>query len=85
LGNILTIRQIIEDEENMRQICYQGKIRIIYYPKAMDSYMVLKSNSIKIAENGYYDPDLISWYGSIGRYRLGDMLPFDYQPESTKK
>jgi len=85
LGNNLTIRQIIQDEESARKICYQGKIRIIYYPKAMSSYMVLKSNSIEIAENGYYDPDMISWYGSIGRYRVGDMLPFDYQSGASEE
>jgi hypothetical protein len=85
LGNILTFRQIINDDENIRQICYQGKIRIVYQPKGMNSYMVLKSNNIEIAENGYYDPDLIGWYGSIGKYRLGDMLPFDYQSEVQKE
>jgi hypothetical protein len=84
-GNNLTIRQIIQDEESARKICYQGKIRIIYRPKAMSSYMVLKSNNIEIAKNGYYDPDLISWYGSVGKYRLGDMLPFDYQSEVQKE
>jgi len=78
-GNNLTIRQIIQDEENARKICYQGKIRIMYNPKAMSSYMVLKSNNIEIAENGFYDPDLISWYGSVGKYRVGDLLPFDYK------
>ncbi len=83
-GNNLTIRQIIQDEENSRKICYQGKIRIIYHPRAMNSYMVLKSNNIEIAENGYYDPDLISWYGSVGKYRVGDMLPFDYKLNSSK-
>jgi hypothetical protein len=84
-GNNLTIRQIIQDEESARKICYQGKIRIIYRPKAMSSYMVLKSNNIEIAKNGYYDPDLIGWYGSVGKYRLGDMLPFDYQSEIPKE
>jgi hypothetical protein len=84
-GNNLTIRQIIQDEENSRKICYQGKIRIIYQPMAMNSYMVLKSNNIEIAENGYYNPDLISWYGSVGKYRVGDMLPFDYKSKFSEE
>jgi hypothetical protein len=82
VGNYLTKKPILKDAENVRKLCSLGKIRVLYYPKFMSSYLVPKTDCIEISENGYYDPDLIGWRGSMGKLRVGDLLPFDYEFDS---
>lgn len=77
-GNLLN-REIIEDFDNRRKLCYDKRIKVFYFGKMWNSYLVLKSDCVEIFENGYYDPELISWYGTMSKYRVGDLLPFDYE------
>lgn len=79
-GNYLTKKAFLRDEMGKRKLCSQGKLRILYYPKFMSSYLVPKVNCIEIDKNGYYNPDEISWSGSMSKKRIGDLLPFDFQP-----
>lgn len=79
-GNYLTKKAFLRDEMGKRKLCWQGKLRILFYPKFMSSYLVPKVNCIEIDKNGYYNPDEISWSGSMSKKRIGDLLPFDFQP-----
>jgi len=80
-GNYLTKKAFLRDEMGKRKLCWQGKLRILFYPKFMSSYLVPKVNCIEIDKNGYYNPDEISWSGSMSKKRIGDLLPFDFQPD----
>lgn len=79
-GNYLTKKAFLRDEMGTRKLCWQGKLRILFYPKFMSSYLVPKVDCIEIDQIGYYNPDDISWSGSMSKKRIGDLLPFDFQP-----
>lgn len=80
-GNYLTKKAFLLDEMGKRKLCSQGKLRILFYQKFMSSYLVPKVNCIEIDKNGYYNPDEISWSGSMSKKRIGDLLPFDFQSD----
>ncbi len=81
-GNYLTKKAFLRDESGKRKLCWQGELRILFYPKFMSSYLVPKVDCVEIDQSGYYNPDEIIWSGSMSNYRIGDMLPFDFQPDS---
>lgn len=79
-GNYLTKKVVLrEDINGNKYLCYQDKIRVLFYPKFMSSYLYPKVDSVKIEKNGYYNPKEISWSGSISKKRVGDQLPYDYE------
>jgi len=43
--------------------------------------MVPLADCIEISKNGYYNPDLIRWQGSMTKKRVGDLLPYDFKLE----
>jgi len=79
-GNYLTKKAILRDEMGTRKLCCQNKLRILFYPKFMSSYLVPNVDCIEIDQNGYYNPEEISWSGSMSKKRIGDLLPLDFKP-----
>jgi hypothetical protein len=77
--NYVTKRQILVENENLKWLCFRGRLGIIYYPEFMRSSMISMADSIEISPNGYYDPDLIKWNGVIVKKRVGDLLPYDFK------
>jgi hypothetical protein len=37
-------------------------------------------NMVYFEEDGYYDPIAVIWSGTMARQRIGDFLPYEYQP-----
>jgi hypothetical protein len=66
---------------------YKGVIYISYFTKSSTSSIVLQQGSVFFNKFGYFDPFGISWSGELSKQRIGDLLPYDYQPvnEKTRK
>jgi len=60
------------------------EIKILYTPKASISFLGCRFDSAYIQSDGYFDPDGIIWSGEIGKQRVADLLPFDYDPENEE-
>ena len=78
LENYISNSKILSDTLEVRRLYADQEIRILYLGNLSNSYLVPNSGCIEIAKNGYYDPDLISWYGFMSKFRIGDLLPYDY-------
>jgi hypothetical protein len=58
---------------------------INYYSKSLGSLMELRKDSVFFDRHGYFDPYGIDWGGVMSEQRVGDMLPFEYEPATTRK
>ena len=51
-----------------------------FYPQELIS-TILFTDTVNVYSNGYYDNSYsITWEGEMAKERIGDMLPFDFQP-----
>lgn len=65
-------------ENDQKEICFEKIIRVDSGdPKS--TFFLIKDECATVEKYGYYDPSSISWLGTMSRYRIGDLLPFDYQ------
>ena len=58
---------------------HDGPLDLYYY--ATWSRLHFIRDSVSFDESGYFDPQAISWQGRIGKLRIGDWLPYDYDPD----
>ena len=77
-NNYLSCKNLIVESEGKRIICFDKSIKIVYLGNLKHTYLIPKSGTIEISENGYYNPEQISWYGTMSKQRVGDLLPFEY-------
>ena len=62
----------------LKRIKYENKIRVRYRNRT--SYFIIKPGEIAyIAENGFFDPLSITWSGNMAKYRVADLLPYEYR------
>jgi len=78
-NNYLSCKNLIIESEGKRFIGFDKNIKIVYLGNLMNSYLIPKSGAIEISENGYYNPEQISWYGTMSKQRVGDLLPYEYK------
>jgi hypothetical protein len=78
-NNYLSCKNLIIESEGKRFISFDKNIKIVYLGNLMNSYLVPKSGAVEISENGYYNPEQISWYGTMSKQRIGDLLPYEYK------
>jgi len=78
-NNTIDEKEIVFDLENtQKEICFDKIIRIDSGdPKS--TFFLIKDECAIVENYGYYDPAAISWLGTMSRFRIGDLLPFDYQ------
>jgi hypothetical protein len=59
------------------KICYcaQTNLGIIFYP----SLIIFNGKEVLFEKNGYIDPVGIGWAGMMGKQRIADWLPYEYQ------
>ena len=69
------------DEKFLRFYSY---LRVYHGPYVSNLEQPTIGREIFIAENGYYDP-YIFWNGDMARQRVGDTLPFEFQPQKKGK
>lgn len=79
LGNYISNSKILIDSVGTRWLNSNQAIEIKYLGSLRNSYLIPKSAFVEISKNGYYDPELISWFGFVSNFRVGDLLPFDYE------
>jgi hypothetical protein len=78
-GEGLKLTDIVRDTNKTTQLCYNKPIVINYADEPDDSFLKLKEDCVDIYLNGYCNPEQIGITGSMGVFRVGDMLPFDYE------
>ena len=82
-NNYLSCKNLIIESEGKRFIIFDKNIKIVYLGNLMNSYLITKLGAIEISENGYYNPEQISWYGTMSKQRVGDLLPFEYKYDAS--
>jgi hypothetical protein len=63
-------------------------IKSVYYPEPLKVFFLnqvsfldfSKDSQTLFTENGYFDPQFVFWRGVLGEDRVGDLLPYEYQP-----
>ena len=75
---------VIEVDSVDKYLKYNGVIKISYFSINSTSSIFLRQDSVFFNKFGYFDPYSISWSGELSKQRIGDMLPYDYQPVNTK-
>lgn len=58
---------------------FDGKLIIKYKTRSTSAIIKTDKNKVHFTENGFFDPDGISWEGEMSRQRIGDLLPFEYK------
>lgn len=78
-NNPIEEKDVVFDLDNdQKEICFEKIIRVDS-GDPQSTYLLIKDECTTIEKNGYYDPSSISWMGTMSRYRIGDLLPFDYE------
>ncbi len=86
--NYLSPGEILIDSAGVRKLCYDKNIRILYLGNLRNSHLVPRADCFEISQNGYYDPESVGWFGLMSKFRVGDLLPYDFiykENVSTKK
>lgn len=82
-NNYLSCKNLIIESEGKRIIGCDKNIKIVYLGDLKNSYLMPKSDAIEILGNGYYNPELIRWSGTMSKQRVGDLLPFEYKYDAS--
>lgn len=76
---------LVRDSANNKYLRLEGRIRIIYNNNSLALNTVNCSDTFSfIDSSGFYNAGL-RWTGEMGQQRVGDLLPFDYQPNNELK
>lgn len=80
VDSVLSTNELSEKVINLKH-----KVLLINHKSdvSLVSYLTQKEPNSFIDENGFHDNSLI-WEGPIGVKRIGDMLPYEYQPPVKK-
>lgn len=58
---------------------------IIMYGNQAASYISFQSpDGVRFTENGYFDPENLLWQGRMSKQRIGDLLPYEYNPANSE-
>jgi hypothetical protein len=58
---------------------YEGELYITYALKS--TIIKVKLDSVYFEKDGYYDPIGVEFSGDMSKQRIGDLLPFEYEPK----
>jgi hypothetical protein len=84
-GDYLEAGDILQTTpDNRKEICMENTAKVFYDQDSKFSYFILNEECVEIEENGYYPPESITWFGNMASHRVGDLMPFNYYPESEK-
>lgn len=83
-GRKLNYNGLIVEEDSLNKFLnYYGKLVIYYQTNEPLGTIKLKEEAIFLDKNGYFDPYGIIWEGNISRQRIGDWLPYEFEPKNT--
>lgn len=54
---------------------------VYFYPKGMSSTMTMKKEFVFFKKNGFFDGSALLWEGAMATQRIGDWLPYEYNPK----
>lgn len=83
LGERLDYKHIVFQEENKKFLSYPEDLEVVY-----DTYltqMILLKDKVYFDQEGYFDPSGIRWEGDMGRLRIADWLPYEYDSITFKR
>jgi hypothetical protein len=74
---------VVQTDPGAKYLKYDGIARIFYYSKMNGTAIQMQKDSVYFDKLGYYDPLGIRWIwgGVLTNQRMGDQLPFDYNPK----
>lgn len=71
--------KVSNEQQGLKSFYYPGPIRIRYVNQS--SILEFEEDHRTVfSENGYFDPQNIYWRGALAADRIGDLLPYEYQP-----
>lgn len=70
-----------QTDSSSKYLKYKGTLFIDYLSGLHHSNMRIVKDQVYFDENGFFDPLGIFWEGEMAEKRIGDLLPFEYQPE----
>lgn len=70
---------VIQDTQGLKFLHYPESLDILYGPDR--SRINFQEAYVYFEKDGFFAPDAIGWEGEMGRKRLGDLLPYEYNPE----
>jgi hypothetical protein len=80
-GNILHYEDIITDDEGtFKYIWYPGELIIYYRTSVPAGIIYFKKDALFFDKSGFFDPLNVTWSGTISDQRIGDWLPYEYNP-----
>jgi hypothetical protein len=83
-GNRLTSEKLVTQTDSLsKYLSYPGKLLVIYYSGLQQGIIELIKDSVNFDEDGFFDPLGILWEGNMAEKRIGDLLPFEYKPETN--
>lgn len=85
MGDYLEASDILHTAPgNRKEICMENTAKVFYDQDSKFSYFILNEDCVEIEKNGYYNPESITWFGDMASHRVGDLMPFNYYPDSEK-
>ena len=68
---------VIQEDNDLKFLFYTEPLFINYFEKT--SFIKFLTPKVYFDKNGYFDPSGINWTGTMGRPRMADWLPYEYE------
>jgi len=87
-NNKLTYERLVHNSDgvpyadHLKYFKFKGNASIAYYSKSPSSFMFIGKDSVGFTRNRVINPRDITWSGEMALQRIGDLLPFEYDPKS---
>ena len=80
-GNRLDYDDIITDDDGtFKYMWYPGELIIFYQTSVPAGNIYFKKDPLLFDKSGFFDPLNVTWAGNISDQRIGDWLPYEYNP-----
>jgi len=83
-NNLLPDEKIVVTRGDEKFMRFYSYLRIYHGAYISNLEQWTAGKEIFIAANGYYEPNIF-WNGDMAAQRVGDMLPFEFQPQKKGK
>lgn len=77
--NLYFVDLVSVDDSLKKSLAYKEDLRIAYYSRVFTSFIHFVKGSVFFDKTGYFDATGIIWDGQMGRQRIGDLLPYEYE------
>jgi hypothetical protein len=70
---------VTPEERSVKSLLY-GKTVLISSSNSISYLRFITNDSTLFTKAGYFDPEGVSWNGYMATKRIGDLLPYEYEP-----